>query len=267
MNTTEKYNKLKEELTKTGRVAVAFSSGVDSSLLLKVAHDVLGENAIAITSRGCWFSDAEQKEAVEFCQREGIRHIIVEVNETEIDGFVDNPPDRCYRCKKALFSKMIEVASDNNITHILEGSNMDDIGDYRPGMRAIAELGIESPLKEVGLYKVEIRELSKELGLPTWDKPSFACLASRFVYGQNITREKLAMVEKAEEFLHGLGFIQMRVRIHGDMARIEVLPDEIERLAQKEIRNEISKELLGLGFSYVALDLIGYRTGSMNEVL
>ena len=261
----EKLRKLKEYLSELGSVAVAFSSGVDSTFLLRTAHEVLGDDVIALTARSCSFPGRELKEAEEFCKSEGIRHIIIESEELAIDGFKQNPKNRCYLCKKELFSKMIQTAKEEGIKFVAEGSNLDDNGDYRPGLKAIAELGIKSPLREAGLTKDDIRALSKEMGLKTWDKPSFACLASRFVYGETITEEKLAMVDKAEQLLLDLGFRQVRVRIHGDIARIEILPAEFSKLMEDAVRDKVNSTLKNLGFSYVAMDLEGYRSGSMNE--
>lgn len=261
----EKYEKLKGYLGELGSVAVAYSSGVDSAFLLKVAHDVLGEKAIAITAVSAIFPKREKNEAHEFCEREQIQQIICEFDELSIDGFAKNPKNRCYICKKALFQKLKEMAKENQMKYVLEGSNMDDLGDYRPGLVAVEELDIVSPLRYVGLYKEEIRYLSHMLGLPTWEKPSFACLASRFVYGEQITTDKLNMVEQAEQFLLDLGFLQMRVRIHGTLARIEVLREDFDKIMEYEIRTKITKKLLELGFSYVTVDLVGFRSGSMNE--
>ena len=263
----KKYDLLQENLRALGGVAVAFSSGVDSTLLLKVAHDVLGDQALAVTARAPWFPARETAEAEEFCRREGIRQIFMDFGLETVPGFCENPKNRCYLCKKELFRNILNVASEHGLAVVVEGSNVDDLGDYRPGLQAIAELGVKSPLREVGLTKAEVRELSRELGLPTWEKPSFACLASRFVYGETITREKLAMVEEAEEFLHQQGFRQLRVRVHGQMARIEVEPQEIVRLAEPQIRQSVVEKFRTLGFTYVALDLEGYRTGKMNLAL
>ncbi len=262
-----KLKVLQDHLKELGSVAVAFSSGVDSTFLLKVAKDVLGDKAIAVTARSCSFPQREQDEAEAFCKKEGIRQIVVESEELDIPGFRDNPKNRCYLCKKELFEKMLKITRENNISYIVEGSNMDDNGDYRPGLQAVAELGILSPLRYAKLTKEEIRTLSKKMGLPTWDKPSFACLASRFVYGERIDEKKLNMVEKAEQLLLDMGFYQVRVRIHGDMARIEVLPEEFPKIMEEKNREKIVTTLKSLGFSYVTMDLTGYRTGSMNETL
>ncbi len=261
----QKYQHLTDYIQSLGSLAVGFSSGVDSTLMLKAAHDVLGDKAIAVTASACWFPSRERTEAMEFCQKEGIRHILVEVSPDQIEGFRDNPPDRCYLCKKALFSRIGEIAKEYGIEYIAEGSNMDDLGDYRPGLKAVEELGIVSPLREAGLYKSEIRALSAELKLPTWSKPSFACLASRFVYGERITEEKLAMVEKAEDYLMSLGLVQFRVRIHDKLARIEVPPEDIPRLAS--MASDLNEKLRSLGFLYVSLDLGGYKMGSMNRAI
>jgi len=258
---------LKAYLNNLNSVAIAFSSGVDSTFLLKVAHDVLGDQVVAVTARSCSFPVRELKEAEEFCRKEGIRHIIVDSEELDIEGFRHNPRNRCYLCKHELFTKIIAIAQENHLAYVAEGSNMDDNGDYRPGLKAVAELHVVSPLRYVGLYKEEIRQLSKELGLATWNKQSFACLSSRFVYGEEISREKLSMVDKAEQFLLDMGFKQLRVRIHGTIARIEVGQEEILQLAAPEIRRQVSETLHRLGFSYVTIDMDGYQTGSMNRTL
>ena len=263
----QKKAKLEEYLRELGSVAVAFSSGVDSTFLLRVAHDTLEDKAAAITVQSHSFPERERRDAAAFCEAEGIRQIILEFDEFSVEGFAKNPPDRCYLCKRELFGKIIRTANDLGIEHVVEGSNMDDGGDYRPGMRAIAELKVKSPLREAGLTKADIRMLSKELGLPTWDKPSLACLATRFPYGETITTEKLHMIDLAEQKLLDLGFYQVRVRIHGDIARIEIEPREFEKMLQPGMASSVDTYMKELGFRYCALDLGGYVMGSMNKGL
>ena len=263
----EKYQTLQKNLQACGRIAVAFSGGVDSTFLLKAAHDALGDGVIAVTARSCSFPKRELREAQAFCEAEGVRQLVIESEEMEIAGFRHNPKNRCYLCKRALFEKMTAAAAELGITVIAEGSNVDDEGDYRPGLIAIRELGVKSPLREAGLTKAEIRALSRELGLPTWDKQSFACLSSRFVYGEEITPEKLGMVDQAEQLLLDLGFRQVRVRIHGTIARIELQPEEMDRFLEENRKHRLAEQFHGLGFTYVTLDLDGYNTGSMNKTL
>ena len=269
MNRTlsEKYVKLRELLCQFGSAAVAFSAGVDSTLLLAVASEVLGDKVVAVSVSADWVPGRESREAAVFCEFRGIRQICLHVSADEIGGFSDNPPNRCYLCKKVLFTRIKEEALEQGIACVAEGSNVDDLGDYRPGLQAIRELGVRSPLREAGLTKAEIRELSRELGLPTADKPSFACLASRIPYGEAVTAEKLSMADQGEQLLLDRGFHQFRVRVHGRLARIELLPEEMVRMMEEPLRSEIHDAMKRIGFSYVALDLRGYRTGSLNEGL
>ena len=266
-NLKRKYETLKNIIKGYGSAAVAFSAGVDSTFLLKTAADVLpAEKVLAVTAEGVMIPQRESGEAEEFCRTEGIKHMTFEADVLAIDEFRQNVPERCYYCKKAIFSKIIGIAKENGIEHVLEGSNMDDEGDFRPGHKAVKELGVCSPLRAAELYKSEIRELSQYLGLKTAKKPSYACLASRFVYNEEITAERLEMVDKAEQLLIDKGFGQLRVRIHGgNNARIEVLPEHIPDVVSQ--RDEIVTKFREYGFLYVTLDLKGYRTGSMNEVL
>lgn len=267
MQLREKYLALKEYINNLGSLAVAFSGGVDSTFLLKVAHDVLGEKCIAVTARSSTYPLREFNEAYEFASQNGIKHIVVDSEELDIEGFAQNPINRCYFCKHELFSKIWDVADGLGIKNIADGSNIDDLGDFRPGMDAARDLHVVSPLKDCKLTKEDIRILSKELNLPTWDKPAFACLSSRFPYGNTITREKLYMVEHAEDYLRSLGFRQVRVRHHENIARIEVASNELSAMFDIERMASIVAKLKNLGFAYVTLDMLGYRTGSMNEVI
>ena len=268
MNTNEKYEKLKQILEGYGKVAIAFSGGVDSSFLLRVAHDVLGDEAIAITIESSLYPERETSEAVSRCNELGVRQLMLPLDEFEIEGFDKNPVDRCYICKTNIFKKIISAAAAEGIAVVAEGSNVDDEGDYRPGLKAITEQEVKSPLRESGLTKDEIRILSKELSLPTWDKPSFACLATRFPYGDMITKEKLQRLDLAEQLLIDLGFSQVRVRLHGEdgsQARIEALPEDFPKMIEDEIRNRIYDYFREIGFENVSLDMRGYKSGSMNE--
>lgn len=267
MDAHEKLQKLEDNIRHMGSLAVSFSGGVDSTFLLKVATDVLGDRALAVTARSSTYPERELKEAEAFAQRIGVRHVVIDSEELDIKGYSDNPVNRCYYCKHELFEKVKEVARQNGIRYVSDGSNLDDLGDYRPGMQAAKELEVVSPLKAAEMTKDDIRLLSREMGLPTWNKPAFACLASRFPYGQKITREKLAMVDQAEQYLLDRGFRQVRVRHHGDLARIEVGPGELNRFFNEEFMAKVYAEFKRIGFTYVTLDLRGYRTGSMNEVI
>lgn len=261
----KKLDFLKNILQSLESVVIAYSGGVDSTFLSKVAFDLLGDKAIAVTARSETYPLSEFQEAIEFAKKIGVNHEVIVSEELDIPEFSHNPVNRCYYCKKELFIKLKEFALERGFKHVVDGSNLDDLDDYRPGMQALAELDIRSPLREAELTKADIRELSKELGLSTWDKPSFACLSSRFPYGNEITREKLKAVGEAEIFLRSLGFRQLRVRHHDKIARIEVAEEDMELLLHN--RKEIVGKFKELGYTYITLDLQGYRTGSMNEVL
>lgn len=262
-----KFEALKNVLRSMENVAIAFSGGVDSTFLVKVAHDILGNRAVAITVCSATYPERELQAAVHFLEANGIENRLVVVDEMDIAGFMDNPPNRCYLCKRAVFGKIMAVAAETGISDVMDGTNADDRNDYRPGVQALAELGVRSPLCEVGMTKAEIRELSRMMGLVTWNKPSMACLASRFPYGQKISSEKLVRVDKAEQFMLAKGFTQIRVRHHNDLARIEVPILERHRFGDERLMDEVHKEFKRLGFTYITLDLEGYRTGSMNEQL
>ncbi|MGI6585831.1 MAG: ATP-dependent sacrificial sulfur transferase LarE [Lutisporaceae bacterium] len=264
----DNLDRLKDFIRQYNKAAVAFSGGVDSSFLLKVSSDVLGaENVIAITLKAAVNPEAEIEEAVELAELTGVKHIILPMDVMSIPGFRENPTDRCYICKKAIFERVISEARKYGISSIFDGTNAEDVKDFRPGMKALGELGIISPLRECGLGKSEIRKYSREYGIKTWDKPSMACLASRVPYHEPITEEKLKMIGKSEGLLQAMGFRQFRVRCHGGIARIEVAPEEMKKLLDINIMNDISDKLKSTGFQYVALDMQGYRTGSLNEIL
>lgn len=264
MQHKEKEQNLISNLKKYQKVLIAFSGGVDSTYLAEIAYKALGNNAIAVTIQPEYVSSREIEEAKELASLIGITHKIVILNTLENENIANNPPDRCFYCKTDLFSQLINVAEELGIQYVLDGSNLDDLKDYRPGLRALNNLGIISPLKDAKLTKNDIRLLSRELNLPTWDKPAFSCLATRIPYGTTLTEFNLRQVEKAEDFLIKLGIKQFRVRHHGDIARIEVIPDEFNKIIA--FNNEIIVEFKDLGFNYTTLDLQGYRSGSLNEL-
>lgn len=261
-----KLQRLKEIVAEIESALIAYSGGLDSTFLLKVAHDVLADKVMAVTASSLTYPSAEMEWAKKMAERLRVRHLIITTDELSNPDFINNPLDRCYWCKKELFSRLAVLAEQYNLSRILDGSNYDDLRDYRPGMKAAGEFGVRSPLREACLGKAEIRKLSRELGLATWDKPALACLASRFPYGMTITKERLKMVNEAEEFLRALGIKQVRVRHHDTIARIEVPAEEISKVTQKKLRDKIVHKLKGLGYRYVTVDVEGYRTGSMNPV-
>ncbi len=262
-----KYEKLKNILQEMGGVLVAFSGGVDSTFLLKTAHEVLGKNVLAVIASSETYPQKEREEAIRLAQKFNIRYKVIETKELESSDFANNPPQRCYFCKKELFSKLKDIAEAEGIPYILDGSNYEDTADFRPGTKAAEELGIRSPLKEVHLGKSEIRQLSKRSSLPTWNKPSLACLSSRFPYYTKIDTKNLKQVSQAEECLRKLGFTQVRVRHHGQIARIEIEPPEFPKITEKKVREAVVKNFKKFGYIYIALDLAGFRSGSMNEPL
>lgn len=265
--TQRKFDELKAVLLEMGSALVAFSGGVDSTFLVKVTQDVLGDRIFAVIASSESYPKTETQGAIELANKLNIPHMVIRTRELDNPDFSNNPPDRCYHCKTELFSRLKEIAAEKGLSVVIDGSNFDDMGDYRPGLLACEELGIRSPLKEVGLGKEEIRVLSKKMNLPTWNKPSLACLASRFPYNSEIDKASLEQVAKAEEYLWSLGFSQVRVRHHGQIARVEVDSEGVHRLLEPNFRAMIVENLKRLGYVYVTLDLAGYRTGSMNEPL
>ena len=258
------YTRLLALLREMGSVAVAFSAGVDSTLLLQAAHQSLGDRAVTVTVRSAFVPQRELDASAAFCAAAGVKQVFLDLDPLAVDGVAENPPDRCYRCKRAIFTGIAGTAAALGLSCVAEGSNVDDLRDYRPGMRAIRELGVRSPLLEAGLTKAEIRTISREIGLPTWDKPAMACLATRFETGQPLTFPELSRVEQAEAWLAAKGFRQLRVRVHGDLARLELDTDGMERLRGPAAAQSVYEALRGFGFRWVTVDLGGYRMGSMN---
>lgn len=266
-DTLSKLERLKNILTEMRKVLVAFSGGVDSSFLLKVARDVLGENVYAVIASSETYPEKEREEAIRLAKQLNVRFEVIKTKELENPDFFHNPPERCYFCKMELFTSLKKIADGQGIPYVLDGSNYEDTSDFRPGVKAASELGVRSPLKEVGLVKSEIRQLSRLLDLPTWNKPSMACLSSRFPYYTDIEPERLKQVARAEEYLKERGFTQVRVRHHGQIARVEVEPPEFQKIVDERTRKEIIEYFQKLGYIYITLDLAGFRSGSMNEPL
>ena len=265
MNRMEKYEGLRKYLNRFDSIAVAFSAGVDSTFLLKMCHDLMGDKCVAITAKSPGVPGVEIKGAEDYCKENGIRHIIFESDELSIPEYASNVDERCYYCKKHIFGKIKELAAAEGIDTVIEGTNKDDMQDYRPGMRAVQELGILSPLLAYGFTKQDIRNYSKMLNVPTFDKNSFSCLATRVPFGEEITEDLLGRIEQAEEVLRSLGLKQYRVRVHNnELARIEVLPEDIEFTVREVSRRVITEKYRDLGFKYITIDLMGYRTGSLN---
>lgn len=263
----QKWDRLRELLREMKLAVLAYSGGVDSSLLLRAASEVMGPQLIAVTAVSDTYPQGELEAAQAFVRSLGVTHRIIHTQELDNEQFVQNPPERCFHCKTELFEKLSALASTEGIPFILDGSNTDDQNDYRPGRRAAEKYSVRSPLVEAGINKAEVRRLARALDLPQWDKPSLACLSSRIPYGARITREILDQVQQAENFLHGLGFRQVRVRHHGDTARIELDKNDFSRMLADDAADRIVASLKEMGYTYVSLDLAGYRTGSMNEGL
>lgn len=263
----KKFRQLKKVLEKMGSVLIAFSGGADSTFLLRVATEVLGKHVLAVTAVSEIQPAHESKDAQQFAEELGVNHVIVRTNEMKEEDFISNPTDRCYHCKKMIFSELKHIAIQKGIPYVIDGSNADDMTDYRPGLRALRELNIRSPLRELNFTKAEIRALSKTLGLPTWNRPALACLASRIPYGTRITPQILRRIDAAESFLRAEGFEQVRVRDHGNIARIEVSESNIQRLVEKTFKERLIRKLRDLGYLYITVDLEGYRSGSLNQLV
>jgi uncharacterized protein len=263
MNIDEKYDRLISFIKSKGYCAVAFSGGVDSSFLCHAAHEAVGDKAIAITVVSPMLPKSEISAAKNVAEEIGLSHYLIVEDEID-DDVAKNPKDRCYHCKKIEFRAIMDEARKHGVHTVFDGSNLDDLGDYRPGLKALAELKIDSPLREAQLTKNEIRELSKRFKLPTWNKPAFACLASRIPYGDSIDRDKLSRIEKAEEVLREKGFVQFRVRLHGNIARLEVAPDERKKFFDDDVLDSLALQIKSLGFNFVAFELSGYKMGALN---
>jgi len=263
----EKYEKLIALIKSLQSAVVAYSGGTDSTLLAVICKNTLGDKAISITAQSETYPSSELKESIELAQKFNLNHMVIHTSELSIESFSDNPANRCYYCKKELFKKLREIADKKSIAYVLDGTTQSDASDYRPGRKAAIELGVKSPLLEAGLDKEEVRVISQYLGLPTWNKPAYACLASRIPYGTKITQGKLNTIEEAEEFLKTLGFKVLRVRYHEEIARIELAPQEMDKALEPNIKDRIIRKFRSLGFLYITIDLEGYRSGSMNMKL